>query len=214
MAHGATMPSITCKCIECGFLAVHDEEGRGAFEAGKETRTSARMLRRNGVAIPADWFCSQKSDAFPDLVQLTRRDGTPGKSSDPIILAELNQDRECDSCRAYIPGKSPKEHEDMGIIERVEAMALAARAEANETAERRHQEQLAWQREAEARIERRFAEAEASTESRFVKSEAGTESRHGRTIGFTFLYVLLPAAITAGGIVALQYFLHLIFGAK
>jgi hypothetical protein len=65
----------------------------------------------------------------------------------------LNQSRECDYFRLWLPGKSPKEHEDMGIVETVtqqyrlaqESSAAAAREAAQaaaQTAERRHADTL------------------------------------------------------------------------
>ena len=62
------------------------------------------------------------------------------------------------------------------------------RAEIEKLAEKRHEETLEWQRQVEKNVERRFGQAETSV-----------ESRHGRSIGFSFLWVILAAALGGGG---------------
>ena len=58
------MPPVACKCIECGFLAVHDEEGRDAFEAGKETRTSGARVAEMALGFQPIGFVPQRVMRF------------------------------------------------------------------------------------------------------------------------------------------------------
>jgi hypothetical protein len=113
-----TMPLV--KCGECGFVTLRDELGTGALEIDTATRTTGRRASSAGPLINADPFCYKSSAAFVgcNLPRLTHS-GTP-KGSDHPVVAMLNQGRECDYFRLWLPGKSPKEHEEVTIIEQLQ----------------------------------------------------------------------------------------------
>jgi hypothetical protein len=185
---GAGMDNVRCRA--CGLLAVRDEHGSGAHEAIKYTRAEATVRRLDGKIISAEFFCRASSPAFPRLPYSGSDRTSFPKPEERQAMAALSQDRTCDSFRVWSPGKTPEEHENMGIVEQVRAESLAFREETERTAERRHQEQLDWNKQVEKNV----------------------ESRHGRAIGFTFLNTLFVAALGAGGVVAIQWVVRRVFG--
>jgi hypothetical protein len=125
-------------------------------------------------------------------------------------------ERDCLQFIQHEPGMSPMEHEEMRLLQEVDARNRKAReddiernkqwreeeikrtaewkAKEHADGERRHGEQLEWQKQVETNVA-----------SRFSKAEAGTESRHGRTIGIGFMQILLTAALTGGGFALVQW---------
>lgn len=166
------------KCVDCGFLAMRDPATNQAREVTEKERNdglTTNPQRRLPHLEPILLLCFQSCELFVANHKVKRSNGGfPKGDANPNINA-INTEIECDSFRKWERGKSPEKHEEMSIVEQVEAKHAAERAE-----------DLKRQDEFEARIERRFQE-----------NEAATESRHGRQIGFSFLNVLLAAAMAA-----------------
>ncbi len=119
------MPSV--KCAKCGLLAVRDENGNGALEAIEAIRKTGILPCRTGSTINAKFFCKRQSEAFPPLVHDPVRSQLSPPENPAVVT--LNKDRECGVYRLWIPGKTPKEHEEMTIIERIERLNNQMRQE-------------------------------------------------------------------------------------
>jgi hypothetical protein len=141
------------------------------------------------------------------------------KEKQPPVVRILNEDRACDLFREWIPGKSPEQHEEMAMIEQIRAINAQARQEDIARNEKWRQQESEQRDNLEKAIERRHQELQEDAERRHAetlkwqkKVEERVESRHGRTIGFSFLNVLLSAALTLGALFFLRWLGHLIFG--
>jgi hypothetical protein len=75
------------------------------------------------------------------------------------IALKLAQEIECQEFTQRVRGKSPKEHEEMDALARVQEMQRQWREEEVARANQWRAEDKAWQREVERRIGRRHKEA-------------------------------------------------------
>jgi hypothetical protein len=99
-----------------------------------------------GTTGPAPVICYKDKRTFAFAGPIT-----------PVIVgAALQVELSCEDFVPYRPGKSPKEHEEMTVIEQVRAETRAFQEAADRTAERRHQENLNWQKQVEENVASRF----------------------------------------------------------
>jgi len=95
-------------CADCGYLFVRDTKTMDPREAIDSVREHGRQNNADTSGAPANLYCYK---ARPEL---------PGKSFDPNeIVRALNQAHDCPEWTKYLPGKMPKEHEEMAIVEKV-----------------------------------------------------------------------------------------------
>lgn len=138
------------KCIECGFLAVRDgHNSQLVCEATEKCRASGYHHNSNDTSSPAQFFCYLGRPEFPPVA-----DSAPTGSSvvSPRREMRLETDRvellkteiPCDDafCR-WRHGKSPKEHEEMTFLQRVEAERQADSSRMTKWRE----EDLSWQKQ-------------------------------------------------------------------
>ena len=114
------------KCRECGFLAVRDELGE-VCEATRETREKGTRRDYTGHWGCPSLFCYCGSAAFPSVPR------------NPIqaIAAAITAAIDCPRWQPWREGKSPKEHEEMGLIEISELRQAQLRHEDREESSRR-----------------------------------------------------------------------------
>ncbi len=99
------------RCIDCGLLAIADEETGRSRIAPDQLREKGYLLSADGRAIEAHVFCHRGSDAFPTNLPL---------HSPSELVEKLSAENECTLYRRWIKGKSPQEHEEMSILERLQ----------------------------------------------------------------------------------------------
>jgi hypothetical protein len=107
------------KCNECGFLAVRDEYTEEICESSEFTRSRGMHKSSSGSAVTANLFCYANSHAFPDV---------SGKA-DFKKAAAINEEVPCPQFMHWLKGRTPKEHDEMSILQKVEAATQSARAE-------------------------------------------------------------------------------------
>ncbi len=111
----------TVKCRDCGYLAIRDpfSPNPAMTEAYELVRNQGWQNASNGKRTIARLYCYAKKRTFANpLVDQPKK-----------IIAEIGQGIECDAFRQWHPGKSPEKHEEMTIVERVEAINAKARQE-------------------------------------------------------------------------------------
>lgn len=109
------------KCVECGYLAIRDEHGKGAFETPKLARTKGVFKNSKNLTENADIYCYVQSQAFPVLGPMPQRDVHKPFDIHPVVKA-VNEEHDCQKLRIWSPGKSPKEHEEMSHLEEVKSL--------------------------------------------------------------------------------------------
>jgi hypothetical protein len=131
------------RCCECGLLATRGDESDETCEATQETRESGLLnvihwsnsIPGFGLSPNARFFCYAKSPFWPDK--------PPAGANEPESFALVRQieiETKCPHFREYLPGRPPKEHEEMAFLETVRAEQKRFEARAEATAERRHNE--------------------------------------------------------------------------
>ena len=107
------------QCCKCGFLAVRNVEDSHVYSADER-------LRANGVLPMRDFPGSREPHLGASLIRrsdtvlcyLGRVEMTcPPQTNNCIDAIRLNH--ECPRFVPWLPGKTPKEHEDMSILEQV-----------------------------------------------------------------------------------------------
>ncbi len=99
------------RCIDCGLLAIADEETAQSRIAPDQLREKGYLLSADGRAIETRVFCHRGSDAFPSDLPVH----SPGE-----LVEKLSAENDCKLFRRWIKGKSPQEHEEMSILERLQ----------------------------------------------------------------------------------------------
>jgi hypothetical protein len=126
-AEGMPMPDV--KCVECGYIEVRDRDSYEVHEVPEFTRATGQYKGRSGNLTNARLLCAKASPAFlPVEMPAIIHSGTPHGKDHPNVKM-LNECRDCGSFMKWIPGKSPKEHEAMSLLERVESLNAKARQE-------------------------------------------------------------------------------------
>jgi hypothetical protein len=119
------------KCCNCGRLAVIDEYSKESREATEMVTTSGWHASSAGNATIARVNCHAGKRDFADLR------GAPAGA----VLTEINAEiGDCSSFIKRIAGRSPKEHEDMSILDRVRAEQTQFQLDIREEERRTHEE--------------------------------------------------------------------------
>ncbi len=187
------------KCADCGFLTVRDEYNELPCEATPRTRSTGNHQSSNGKSVSAKLFCGKDNPAFPQPEEILDRGmHNPISQSHPNVQA-IQTNIECGDFHRYRPGKTPKEHEEMTILEQVRAENQSARQE-----DLRRQEE--WRKEDLQRQEKQRAEdvawrqeVESGIRERFQQGESLKVSLHWRRVLFTFLISLMAYALATWG---------------
>ncbi len=111
---------VTCKT--CGMLAQKKYDTKATIEVEQRTRDDGAT----GTPANADLFCYMASSAFPK--RPSKRSDEQQCSHEVLVLRQISTEIECDLWRQYRKGKSPKEHEEMTILDRVAAENRAEQA--------------------------------------------------------------------------------------
>jgi len=99
------------QCKNCGYLAVDEPTGGSAVEAKPRVRERGEHLDSKGKSSPASVHC------YLQKRQMHIESPRTGEK----VLAVIAEKIECDRFRAYRHGKTPKEHEEMTILDEVKA---------------------------------------------------------------------------------------------
>lgn len=178
------------RCAECGLLAVTDEYDRSVVsEAVTETRKTGSQPNKDKPSSKARFFCYANSDAY---------EVTEGKAKETVLVV-LSNERACDSFRKYHPGKSPKEHEEMTLMEQMREESAETLAEHLAITERHHQEAMELQKE--------LSELIANTDKK-NRADAKDEARRmfSLTILFQFLIALMGVVATLVSVKLIPWF--------
>ena len=92
------------KCIECGLLAIRDENEVREADPSVKDSGACFFKERSFFAL----FCYATSDSFPTIQN-------PIKGRETIGL--LSAENKCPKWTPVRPGKTPKEHEEMVVLE-------------------------------------------------------------------------------------------------
>jgi hypothetical protein len=101
------------RCVDCGFLAVRDEYNDDVCEAVHFTRNRSLHKSSSGNSVRATVFCYRNSSQFP-------KNAATGNETQ--IYDAIRLEIDCDEYRLWRPGKTPKEHEEMTMLEKMESM--------------------------------------------------------------------------------------------
>ncbi len=108
------------KCNQCGFLSVRDEFNGKVREAAEITRVQADHRNGDGSLSTAKLLCYRNSPCFPKQDTNMRVE----------IIAKIDADIACSEFESWLPGRSPKEHQEM-IEEKMRLAWQAEQAEMN-----------------------------------------------------------------------------------
>ena len=135
------------KCKEWGFLAVRDMYKPTEIQEALYTcRETGRQLAYNGMMKPAHMFC-----------YINVRELRPG-GQNAESLALIGDAIDCDQFTPWHKGKTPKEHEDMVLLQEVDRRNRDAREEDRRLADQRRDEDKRWQQQLESLYEKRHRE--------------------------------------------------------
>ncbi|WP_442482567.1 hypothetical protein [Aeoliella sp. SH292] len=103
-------------------MGVFDEYDNQVYEANDLVRGQGRHQSSLGINTVAKLMCWKKSEAFP----LSTQDSPPGTRAEMQSLAEftetvLSSECECSQFAKWLPGRTPKEHEEMSFVEMIDA---------------------------------------------------------------------------------------------
>jgi hypothetical protein len=109
------------KCAECGFLSVVDHYTGDFCEADEKARTTGRYRNSQGKFAIANVRCYKGSPKFCPLDEDVWPHGQYYDVDPEPLVTLLNEEKDCGELfRKREPGKSPKEHDEMSILEQVE----------------------------------------------------------------------------------------------
>jgi hypothetical protein len=165
------------KCVECGFLAIRDEYDNSTCEAPPESRQRGIHKSSHGNITPAKFFCYKNCPVFDAPVMPSGRDrNMHSPRTENETLKSINNEIDCDLFFTWRPGKSPKEHEEMMLLQEVERRTDQWR-----------QDDLRWQKQQEALAETRHQEL---------------KNVYSRQLRVSKWQVILAGLAIVGGIVA------------
>lgn len=148
-------------CSTCGFLAMRD--GRETVEVLRNSRTKGvRIPPNRPIPVPASFYCYAGSNCL----ESPTGDGVTAKDA----LRSIEREHDCADWILWRAGKTPKEHEEMSLLEQVRA------------------EQAAWREEERQERLQRFL-SERTTRIIALASAAGTIL--GAIVALMALYVSL-----------------------
>lgn len=131
------------QCKTCGFLTLRHFKTSEMIEAIPLWREQGAYGGHDLHTRPAQWVCYLNSPAFPPRPPK----GASHETDETCSAREIQTPINCDEWRAYRPGKNPKEHEDMTILEQVRSEQSQSRVE-----------DMRWQKQVEALAETRHQE--------------------------------------------------------
>ena len=126
---GCAMPD-TVRCGDCGLLTIRKLGTHETMEVVKQWRRTGEYTDDH-PRRPANVFCSIASESFP---------GSGTVQNERESLSLMDKEIECPRFRKWIPGKSPKEHEEMSILE-------AVRSEQKSFEDREETRRVEWRKE-------------------------------------------------------------------
>lgn len=134
--------AIMGKCKDCGFLGSYSPPGDTPESATQKDRTEAWHDGKRGGCETSRFYCYWDCPEFPRIKTNVKVE----------ILPLIDQEVSCGKWRKWWPGKSPKEHHDMTILEQV-------RAEQSEFQVREESRRQQWREEdrADGRTTRRIS---------------------------------------------------------
>jgi hypothetical protein len=104
------------RCAECGYLAIQRSDGT-VVRASRLVRGTGRTDEPNAPFTTAQFICQKQNREF--------RFGVPPEE----ILAEINSEYPCEVFTDWHEAKTPKEHEEMSLLEIVREENRIARAD-------------------------------------------------------------------------------------
>ena len=134
------------KCVECGYLTVRDEDGKGAFEALLLARTKGIIKTTKGLTTNADISCYVQSQAFPPVGPMPQS-GVHKPFDDHPVVKAINENHDCQKSRTWWAGKSPKEHEEMSHLEVMRSLYAQEQAKIEKRVEDGLRQATEWRNE-------------------------------------------------------------------
>jgi len=108
------------KCKDCGYLAVRDEYNDTVCEATEFTRERGLHKSSEGMSTPARLLCFKNSTSFHTGRACTVETRDAKLSQMKLANEQLASEVECKHFRKWMPGRSPKEHEEMSFLEMID----------------------------------------------------------------------------------------------
>jgi len=178
------------RCFDCGLLAVRDEYRVDlVVEATRSAREMGRQQCSNGSSPMCKFLCYGNSPVFPKIP----KDGSSAEKSEA-----LKCEVDCGTFRRYHPGKSPQEHEEMSIVERVQLAAAEAQATARAEA-------AAAKAEAKAEAERAAAEAKSHAEKHRKEDREFAIAAERRSFRVAFASLIVSIIAVIAGVASAIY---------
>lgn len=164
-------------CATCGFLA-NRNKNTGIFEIATSDQRERGHFKTDtndgGVARCSKNIGDLPQESLAAIKRLTNGVHADNANSGAIKEVIQRERLECGEWIQFNPLMSPKEHEDMNLVEKIQSRAQQWR-----------DEDLRWRREVEQSLERRHIEAatraEAAVAAASVKASVQAES-HARSV--------------------------------
>ena len=103
------MAGVSCRCCECGFLAVIHRQTRNKMEADSDVRNSGYLLTEDPATRQTVY--ERYPICFVHAINMMSDLGrTPTEEQ---VKDYLKQTRRCDKYEQWRPGNNPKEHQEM-----------------------------------------------------------------------------------------------------
>lgn len=122
------------QCKECGYVGVRSRFAGLTFEADERVRNQGAQFVANEQPCAARVFCYANQREFDP----------PKVGGESTVLQTLSLNIDCQSFTKWQRGKTPKEHADMALLERVEQINAIARREAAELQDRWNRQNFRW----------------------------------------------------------------------
>jgi hypothetical protein len=108
------------RCVDCGLLALKDGVSKELIEADPSMRASGDYINSMGNQKQVVFFCYASKRQFS-----AEESGAQSR-----MVEALKREHNCeDGFTTYFQGRTAKEHEDMNILQRVDAANRASQAE-------------------------------------------------------------------------------------
>lgn len=131
-----------CRCADCGFLAIRNTETTEILEVDRGKRKD--WFRRNTIGVKLHDY-DEVPICFAQKLDFTTIPDADYKKA-------ITEDRECDGFTIWQVGLTPKEHRQMVDGKWLREFSERCRKEERDWQEQRHQDDLAWRANQEARV--------------------------------------------------------------
>lgn len=131
-----------CKCIDCGRLGLREQKGE------RQLREAEKTWRDTGDFSAVPMLHSAYRTAPECGLNMLKFSHVPEE-----IREQINQDRECPEYIKWRPGRTPREHDEMKLLEETEKINKRYRDEDREEARKNREADNARQSAFEARVE-------------------------------------------------------------